>query len=194
MSFIYEIVAAVGLVSATHYGPTWVNYIRHIARSGIDISGKWEIIQSERAIDGQGEERKWKTTINLTQVGREIKGEASAVCITDSSFREVVYGIYGFLENNYLDVSFRDRDRSKMSRSIFLLKVVEAGNTLVGYRMFAGVLSDRPRGVACKWRRPGASLPDIACCTELWAEELSALRTQTAAIPLVEAANNTEAG
>lgn len=159
---IVEIIVGVIVAGAAYFAPTAINYIRHLSRSGINISGAWQIYQPEHPEDGGDLKHRWRTEINLRHIGRRISGTAIAHCLSDD-VPDVHYEVHGHIDDGYVDAIFRDKEESRMSRSVFLLKVNGTGRTLMGYRAFTGVITDTPRTIECEWRRPGASAVDVDC-------------------------------
>lgn len=159
---IYELLIAGGVFGTTHYGPTVVNYARHYLRASIDISGDWEIVQSQITEDGGELRKSWTTKISIKQVGKKISGNAVSHPVNHDS-RSVHYSVEGHFENNYLSVVFRDLEKHRFSVSVFLLKVENEGTSLVGHRVFSGALEDRAKTIECSWRKPGLGASDVGC-------------------------------
>ena len=136
------------VAGGVHFGPTMVNYVRHIARAGIDISGHWVIGPTERTEDGSDLRKQWTTEIEIKQLGKAITGSALAKPYGHDS-RPVRYRIIGSFENGYLDAIFRDLDKSRFSVSLFLLKIENSGISLKGHRIFSGAIEDRSRAAEC---------------------------------------------
>jgi hypothetical protein len=153
-----EIGGALGVAAAAHYGRYVPDLLRHISRNGLSIAGSWHMEHLSDPTDGRGIEDKWVTNIELKQLGQIIRGTAVATS-QHEGYPTVTYRVEGKFSNNYLDVVFRDKDNSRVNRSVFLLAVSEAGQCLKGFRIFAGRDIHIARAVECKWSqsRGGAS-------------------------------------
>lgn len=159
---IYEIVGSTIIVAGTHYGPGILNYVRHMARSGIDISGEWELVQSARTEDGGEIKKVWATDMSIRQIGKKITGKAVAKGQNHDT-ATVRYKLEGSFENGYADLTFRDVEKSRFSVSLFLLKICNNGATLKGHRLFSGAIEDVSRAVECEWRRSGIAIEEAGC-------------------------------
>lgn len=162
MSLIIEVLATAAVVTVGHNAATILNYVKHYSRSGIDLTGDWELHQAPTTEDGGEITKKWKTDISIRQIGTKISGKAIAKPVNNTS-SPVKYKITGVYENGYAALTFRDLERMRFSISTFLLKSSSSGAILDGHRLFSGKVIDSSRAVECTWRRLGVESEDDGC-------------------------------
>jgi hypothetical protein len=103
----------------------------------------------------------WVLSATISQKAYLIKGAATANHVeAEKSIDVINYEISGHICDRFVSITFRNKDKTRIAYSIFLLEVRGDGTHMTGYRAFYGLRKETIRAVECTWRR---GIQEVRC-------------------------------
>lgn len=126
-------------------------WYKSVTYRGVDISGAW-VANADR-----GESLKAKFELLLDQKAHQLSG--SAVIIQGSNLSSpssiVNMEVSGSVWEGFVTLNMQSKDRTRLSYSTSLLRVINGGTKLEGSYLFRSIKDDQIQAQELKWERSG---------------------------------------
>jgi hypothetical protein len=125
-----------------------IPWYQAVTYKGVDINGTWEY-------ESKDPERKAKFEMTLYQRAHEISGDATILQGSDLNNPTTITNlrIDGGIWEGYITLNMQSKDRTRLSYSTSLLRVLNGGATLKGNYVFRSIKSDEIQNIEMRWRR-----------------------------------------
>ena len=136
---------AIGLLFRSHIIP----WYQSITYKGVDISGTW-VYESKN-----NPENKAKFEMTLTQKAHTLTGDTTIIQGTDLQNPSIITNlkINGGIWEGYITINMQSKDRTRLSYSTSLLRVLNGGLTLKGSYTYRSIKTDEIQSEEMIWRR-----------------------------------------
>jgi hypothetical protein len=93
--------------------------------------------------------------MTLCQRAHEISGDATILHGTDLTNPTTITNlrIDGSIWEGYITLNMQSKDRTRLSYSTSLLRVLNGGSTLQGNYVFRSIIADEIQNIEMRWRR-----------------------------------------
>jgi hypothetical protein len=122
-----------------------IPWYRAVTYKGVDINGTWEY-------EYKDPERKARFEMTLYQRAHEISGDATILQGTNPA-TIINLRIDGGIWEGYITLNMQSKDRTRLSYSSSLLRVLNGGSTLQGNYVFRSIKADEIQNIEMRWRR-----------------------------------------
>jgi hypothetical protein len=125
-----------------------IPWYQAVTYKGVDINGTWES-------EYKDPERKARFEMTLCQRAHEISGDATILQGTDLTNPTTITNlrIDGSIWEGYITLNMQSKDRTRLSYSTSLLRVLNGGSTLQGNYVFRSIIADEIQNIEMRWRR-----------------------------------------
>lgn len=124
-------------------------FLQGLFYHGIIIEGKWHVSHDSLTCDKKGLDIVRNTTIEISQQAFRLTGKAYSVATIDGRDDIIEYEVKGEIKDRILQLTFHNKDKTRMAHSMFLLKIDGERHKMTGYRLFYGLKASKVKAIFC---------------------------------------------